>query len=286
MVNIVKIKSSMKDIYWYQTRFLHPAMYSVDFDIWEKSFLHDIDGKGKTLFKELTVKGAYLENELVGFVQYGRTSLGFDKDGKISERISYPVIRSLYFNRDLQEVGAALLNEALKDFGDDSEIIYAFYHYFGMSCYARHGKLFENCSHISTLLLQLGFQIEHENVFYSSVPEAAHDEGVAMRWHEVSTGRQQYGEFLIDSNPIGECEIHYLEQPGIAYLRWIYVKEGLQGNGIGAMCMCSLKNFLYKKGIRKLDTDTALTNVGAQHFYEKNGFARKGISRSFYLEND
>ena len=129
MVNIVKIKSNMKDIYWYHTRFLYPAMYPVDFDIWEKSFLHDIDGKGKTLFKELTVKGAYLENELVGFVQYGRTSLGFDKDGKISERISYPVIRSLYFNRDLQEVGAALLNEALKDFGDDSEIIYAFYHH-------------------------------------------------------------------------------------------------------------------------------------------------------------
>lgn len=118
------------------------------------------------------------------------------------------------------------------------------------------------------------------------MPEAARDEGVAMRRHEMSTGRQQYGEFLLDSNPIGECEIHYLEQPGIAYLRWIYVKEGLQGKGIGAMCMCSLKNFLYKKGIRKLDTDTALTNVGAQHFYEKNGFVRKGISRSFYLENE
>ena len=24
----------------------------------------------------------------------------------------------------------------------------------------------------------------------------------------------------------------------------------------------------------------------AQHFYEKNGFVRKGISRSFYLENE
>lgn len=203
MVNIVKMKSSMKDIYWYQARFLHPAMYPVDFDIWEKSFLHDIDGEGRTLFKELTVKGVYLGNELVGFIQYGRTALGFDKDGKISGSISYPVIRSFYFNQELQEVGAALLNEALKDFRDDSEIIYAFYHYFGMSCYARHGKLFESCSHISDLLLQLGFQIEHENVFYSSVPEAAHDEGVAIRWHDMSTGRQQYGEFLIDSNPIG-----------------------------------------------------------------------------------
>ncbi len=67
-------------------------------------------------------------------------------------------------------------------------------------------------------------------------------------------------------------EIHYLEQPGIAYLRWIYVEEGLQGKGIGTKCMCSLKKYLYDKGIRKLDTDTALTNTGAQHFYEKNKF--------------
>lgn len=80
-------------------------------------------------------------------------------------------------------------------------------------------------------------------------------------------------------------EIHYLEQPGIAYLRWIYVEEGLQGKGIGTKCMCSLKKYLYDKGIRKLDTDTALTNTGAQHFYEKNKFTRRGISRSFYLEN-
>lgn len=155
MVDMVKIENSMKDIYWYQARFSHPAMYPVDFDIWEKSFLHDIDGEGRTLFKELTAKGAYRENELVGFIQYGRTALGFDKDGKISESISYPIVRSLYFNRDLQEAGAVLLNEALKDFGNDSEIIYAFYHYFGMSCYARHGKLFESCSHISDLLLKL-----------------------------------------------------------------------------------------------------------------------------------
>lgn len=262
MANIVKIKNNMKDIYWYQTRFSHPAMYPVDFDIWEKSFLHDIDGEGRTLFKELTVKGAYLENELVGFIQYGRATLGFDKDGKISESISYPVIRSLYFNQDLQEVGAVLLNEALKGFGDDSKIIYAFYHYFGMSCYARHGKLFENYPHISDLLMQNGFQVEHENVFYSSVLEDSHNEDVAIRWYGMSAGRQRYGEFLIDSKPIGECEIHYLEQPSIAYLRWIYVEEGLQGKGIGTKCMCSLKKYLYDKGIRKLDTDTALTNTG------------------------
>lgn len=43
---------------------------------------------------------------------------------------------------------------------------------------------------------------------------------------------------------VGECEIHYLEQPSIAYLRRIFVKEELQ----------------------------------------KKGFVREGISKSFYIE--
>lgn len=284
MINIVETGKNIKDIYKYQMRFPHPAMYPADPDIWKKSFLDDVDGEGRTLFEKLTAKCAYKENRLVGFIQYGRTALGFDKNGKISESVSYPVIRSFYFNEALQEAGTALLNEAVREL-DTPEIIYAFYHYFGMSCQARHGKLFENYSHISGLLLKNGFQIEHENVFYSSVPKAAPNNGVVIRWHKMSTGRQQCGEFFLGADPIGECEVHYPEQSDVAYLRWIYIKEGLQGKGIGTECMCSLKNFLYGKGIRKLDTDTALTNTAAQCFYEKNGFVRKGISRSFYLES-
>ena len=30
------------------------------------------------------------------------------------------------------------------------------------------------------------------------------------------------------------------------------------------------------------DTDTALDNLRAQHYYEKNGFARLAVTRSFY----
>lgn len=61
-----------------------------------------------------------------------------------------------------------LLNEALKAISDTSERIYAFFHYFGMSCYARHGKLFEGFGHIHDLMRQNVFSIEHENVFYAS----------------------------------------------------------------------------------------------------------------------
>lgn len=284
MISIVEITDNLNDLYQYHSKIAVPYHYPVDFDVWEKSFLHDIDGEGRTLFKELTVKRAYQQNHLVGFIQYGRTTFGFGDKGRISYSVSYPVIRAFYFNRNKPEAGRLLLSSALEHFQSETDMIYAFFHYFGMSCYARHGKLFESCPHISDLLFQNGFQVEHENVFYASGLEDVNHEDVAIRWYEMSAGRQQYGEFLIDSNPIGECEIHCLEQPGIAYLRWIYVKEELQGKGMGTKCMCSLKNALYEKGVRRLDTDTALTNTGAQRFYEKNGFVREGISRSFYIE--
>lgn len=46
--------------------------------------------------------------------------------------------------------------------------------------------------------------------------------------------------------------------------------------------MKALKQWLYEKGIRRFDTDTAITNTVAQHYYEKNGFVREGVTRSFF----
>jgi len=48
--------------------------------------------------------------------------------------------------------------------------------------------------------------------------------------------------------------------------------------------MTALKNFLYEKGITRFDTDTAINNTVAQHYYEKNGFTREGVSRNYYAE--
>ena len=46
--------------------------------------------------------------------------------------------------------------------------------------------------------------------------------------------------------------------------------------------MSALKYDLFNRGIIKFDTDTALTNKAAQHFYEKNNFVKEGITRSYY----
>lgn len=164
----------------------------------------------------------------------------------------------------------------------ENERIYAFFHYFGLSCYGRHGKLFEGFDRVHRLLMEAGFQIEHENVYYSSVLTGSEPTDVALCWHETTTGRQAICDFLLEDKPVGGCEVHFLEQEEIAYLRWIYVDEALRGQGIGSMCMAALKSDLFGRGIRRFDTDTALANITAQRYYERNRFKREGITRSYY----
>lgn len=83
--------------------------------------------------------------------------MSFDSEGNISDNMSYNIIRNLYFNDKRVDVGKKLLNEALDAFGCMNKI-YAYFHYFGMSCYAIHGKLFEGHAHINDFLKANGFE--------------------------------------------------------------------------------------------------------------------------------
>lgn len=274
--------NNLEQIYNYQRSFSAPYFFSVDFNTWKKSFEEDIDGEGRTLFKELWVKAVYEEDKLVGFIQYGRTDFGFDENGEISSEISYPVIRNLYFDENREDAGKLLLDEAMKWF-KTSEKVYAFFHYFGMSCFARHGKLFEHYDCIADLLKKNGFKIEHENVYYSLVLKDTESTEVQIVPHNLTKGNQQYIDFIFEDEQVGGCEVHYLDNTDVAYLRWIYVNDNITGRGIGSKCMSSLKHWLHQKGFTRFDTDTALSNLVAQHFYEKNNFIREGITRSYYL---
>ncbi len=270
----------LQDVYDFQLGLKTPYFFCVSFDTWKKSFEEDIDGEGRVLFNELDVKAVYDEDVLLGFVQYGKTAFGFADNGEISSEISYPIICNLYFKEDRADAGELLLNEAMKSLGEENRV-YAFFHYFGMTCFARHGKLFENHAHIEALLKVNGFELEHENVYYSSVLSESENSEVVLTANDLTKGNQQYIDFKIDGNQVGGCEVHYLDDT-TAYLRWIYVNGDIVGKGIGTKCMTTLKSFLYEKGIRRFDTDTALDNKIAQHYYEKNGFIREGITRSYY----
>ncbi len=272
--------SNLKDIYNFQLGFEVPYFFSVDFEGWQKSFTEDIDGEGRILFKELNTKVIYDNDELVGFIQYGKTAFGFADNGEISSDISYPIIRNLYFNKDKIDAGELLLNNALESFGN-TERVYAFFHYFGMSCFARHGKLFEKYAYIEALLKENGFETEHENVYYSSMLKGEETSEAVVEPQALTKGNQQYIGFTLDGAQVGGCEVHYLNE-NTAYLRWIYVNDNITGKGIGTKCMYALKKFLYEKGITRFDTDTAMNNLVAQHYYEKTSFNREGITKSYY----
>ena len=49
-----------REIYDYMRNLSFPYHYEVEFNTWEKSYLYDIDGEGRTLFSDLTTIGAYM----------------------------------------------------------------------------------------------------------------------------------------------------------------------------------------------------------------------------------
>lgn len=276
----IREKISLEQVYCYQAKCVAPYFFSVDYDTWRKSFMEDIDGEGRTLFKTLTVRAAFVDEKIVGYIQYGHTAFGFDENGEISSDVSYGVIRNLYYDEEHGQAGQLLLQAALDELKAE-ERIYAFFHYFGMSCYARHGKLFQQFAHIEALLRANGFQTEHENVYYSSVLDCPRGASVELRPCDRTRGNQQYIDFFLSGNHVGGCEVHFLNSH-TTYLRWIYVNGDIVGQGVGTKCMAALQNWLWQQGIRRFDTDTALQNLVAQHFYEKTGFTREGVTRSFY----
>jgi RimJ/RimL family protein N-acetyltransferase len=280
MIKIVEIEN-LREIYDCQMGFQSPYFFSVPFAAWEESFARDVDGEGRILFKDMVVKAAYEADKLVGFIQYGHSAFGFNEQGDISDAVSYPIIRNLYFDATCVDAGEALLKEALEVLGN-TQRVYAFFHYFGMSCFARHGKLFEQHPHIEALLKEHGFETEHENVYYSSMLNGEENAEIEVVSYDLTKGNQLYIDFKLSGNQVGGCEIHFVDEK-IAYLRWIYVNGEITGKGIGTKCMYALKQWLYRKGITRFDTDTAMSNLVAQHYYEKTGCTREGITRSYYL---
>lgn len=277
---MIKAISNFDNIYNYQKRFHTPYFFEQDYEAWEESFEADIDGEGRKLFKELLVKAAYDDDKLIGFIQYGKSAFGFDKQGEISVEVSYNIIRNFYFDSDRIDAGNELLKDALDMFGAEDKV-YAFFHYFGMSCFARHGKLFEKHVHIEELLKRNGFEIEHENVYYSCALKGNEISDIEIKNQDLTKGNQQYIDFVMSGKQVGGCEIHIVDEQQ-AYLRWIYVNQDITGKGIGTKCMNALKQWLWKKGVKKLDTDTAISNLVAQHYYEKNDYVREGVTKSYY----
>ena len=263
--------------YWKSTH-TAPYHFPAAEALWQQSIEDDTDGDGRKLFESLS-----LSMIPSGMIQYGKTAFGFDECGEISDNVHYPVIRDFVF--DTHEAGQKLLGEAMEYLGTD-ERIYAFFHYFGMSCCGRHGKLHESQKHIHDLLLQNGFVVEHENVYYSKVlgSDAASSSSISIVWRDETAGSCREFAASLDGQEVCWGQVHFLPQGDIAYLRWIFTDGARQHQGIGTKVMHRLFYNLYQKGIRRFDTDTAKDNLPARKYYEKCGFTNEGITRSYYTK--
>lgn len=245
--------------------------------VWKECMFDDVDSDGRKLFDTLAT-----EHTSGGMIQYGRTAFGFDDTGEISCNVHYSVIRDFAF--DHAQVGQMLLNKALSELKADGRV-YAFFHYFGMSACARHGKLHESQIHVHDLLLKNDFVIEHENVYYAKMLSCnlpASD--ISLAWKDMTPGSCREFAATLDGQEVCWGQVHFLPQGDIAYLRWIFTDGTRQHQGIGTRTMNALLRELYHMGIRRFDTDTAKDNFAAQKYYEKCGFTNMGITRSYYTK--
>lgn len=257
-----------------------PYHFPMSEENWTQSMYADTDSNGQPLFSELHTKMS--EH---GMVQYGYSAFGFSESGDISEEIHYPIIRLLAFDPAAADEGKELLHIAMDHF-KGAPRVYAFFHYFGMSACARHGKLHEKDAHVASLLIQNGFIVEHENVYYARIlqePERK-DDGIQLTWKALSADGCRDFAAMYDGQEVGWGQVHFLPQKKIAYLRWIYIDAQRQHTGLGTAVMKQLFQELYDMGIRRFDTDTALENTAAQGYYEKTGFTNCGITRSYYTK--
>jgi ribosomal protein S18 acetylase RimI-like enzyme len=154
-----------------------------------------------------------------------------------------------------------------------------------MSTCARHGKLHDSQKHIHDLLLNNGFVVEHENVYYSKILDGnAPASDISLLWREESAGSCREFAAVQSGREVCWGQVHFLPQGDIAYLRWIFTDGACQHQVIGTKVMYALFAHLYRSGIRRFDTDTAKDNLPAQKYYEKCGFTNEGITRSYYTK--
>lgn len=261
-----------------------PAPLPFDFSSWNRAMFADADRMGRQMFIELRTL-VLLENETItGYIQYGYSAYGFDAHGLPNEQIHYPIIRGIAFDGNIPERGEILLRNAMEHFANEPRV-YAFFHYFGLSCCARHGKLHERNRHIERLLRDFGFVTEHENIYFSrslKLPIPELPEPLELSFSAPSGGSQSFRAELL-GDAIGGGKLSSLPA-GIVYLDEFAVASARRNQGYGTKMLSALLKHLADSGLTRIDLDTARNNLAAIRLYEKCGFVNFGITRSFFTE--
>lgn len=277
--------------YWGKTGAEIPYFFPVSISKWQACLLED-ELDGEEIFKNLETHFVTVEDQIIGFVQYGQPNFAWKENGGKYHNPDIGVIRHLYYDQDQPNAGEILIQKA-KDYLERFSHQYAFYHILGMSCNAHHGKLHQSLSHVEQLLFSHGFSIEHENYYYVLDMQTIEPQ-ISREFHLVSTYNKNEISFEVQQNEhsIGTAKVFLMDKltDGYArdavYLRWISMKKQHQDKGIGKEFLHLLISYLQNKGYRYLHTDTANTNTRAQRFYLRENFQSKGLTRNYIKQKN
>jgi ribosomal protein S18 acetylase RimI-like enzyme len=274
--------------YWQGLGEKIPYFFPVTSDKWYECMFEDkLDNEEKFLFQEIFV--AEENDQIVGFIQYGQPAFAWDEKGLKYRNPQIAIIRHFYFEADRFDV-ADLLFAQCESYMRQFPSQHAFYHIFGMSYNAHHGKLHESLTHVNRFLCEKGYRVEHENQYYSLAlqeAEVANQNDLSLVSKPAPQPNLGEYEICLQERPIGMMQIRYLDKltggdtADIVYLTWIGINEAFRRQGWGSKAMKLLIATLYSEGYKKLHLDTASTNEAAQQFYEHYGFEKRGRTRSF-----
>ncbi|MBQ8826267.1 MAG: hypothetical protein IJ007_04165, partial [Oscillospiraceae bacterium] len=191
MLYKIEMITDYKQIYDYYNKVKNtvPYWFEADYDIWKQSFADDTDYDGEKMFKELVTYAAYSECRIVGFVQVGISDYVYNENGEKDHSIKGGIIRNIYWDKE-HSCGEQLVSLADDFFKEKSaERLFAFFHAFGMTCNAGHGKLYCKLPYIEKVLIENGYVKEHENVYYKrklTNEPVFLNENVSVEYGEVS----------------------------------------------------------------------------------------------------
>jgi GNAT superfamily N-acetyltransferase len=241
------------------------------------------------MFDHLETYVAKEKGRIIGFAQVGHPHIAWDDRSDKYYDPAVSVLRHFYFEPDRLDAAEALYARTHTLLAHYPHR-HAFYHIFGMSCNAYHGKLHEQLTHVNQFLLVKGFRVEHENVNYSvellcAQQQSSSNLRLAPQARDIY-GPQGYTIFLYDT-AIGTVKVQFMDllngeaAKDAVYLSLMTIIPAYRGQGWGTLALKLLCWTLREKGYLRLHLDTASTNTGAQRFYERFGFQNRGRSRSY-----
>jgi ribosomal protein S18 acetylase RimI-like enzyme len=273
--------------YWQTIGEKIPYFFPVSLEKWHACLLYDtVDDEPKFVAQKMYV--AIENGTIIGFIQGVQSAYAWNEKGEKYPDDQIGIIRHFYHDEGRVEVAKLLLGK-IEPFINQFPQQYAFYHIFGMSCNAHHGKLHASLWHVEPYLLGKGFEREHENVYYSlelKDHQVGQQSGLLVQKPNHRTHKEDY-EIIAGDKLIGSLRIGFLDQvtggktADTVYLTLLRIKQEYRRQGWASQAMMVLTNELHSRGYKYLHTDTAGTNIAAQRLYESLGFVNQGRTRSY-----